>query len=72
MASLLPANELSSFTAQFTTVAHTTAGPTAGAGGGNYVLQAGSPARGIVEGVLIGFDLAGTARAANGAAGGYG
>ncbi len=72
VASLLPANELSSFTAQFTAVAHTTAGPTAGAGGGNYVLQAGSPARGIVEPVLVGFDLAGAARAANGAAGGYG
>lgn len=46
--------------------------PIAGAGGGNYVLQAGSPARGIVAVPLLRFDLAGNARpATNDAAGVY-
>lgn len=46
--------------------------PSAGAGGGNYVLQPGSPARGIVATPLLRFDLAGNARAAaNDAAGAY-
>lgn len=40
----------------------TTASPVAGAGGGDYRLQAGSPARGIVTTAMLGFDLAGQAR----------
>jgi hypothetical protein len=46
--------------------------PSAGTGGGNYVLQGGSPARGIVAVPLLRFDLAGNARlATNDAAGAY-
>lgn len=50
----------------------TTSGPTAGAGGGDYSLQAGSPAIGRVRAPVLAFDLAGTARsAAASAAGAY-
>lgn len=48
----------------------TTSGPTAGAGGGNYALQSGSPAKGIAQAVLR-FDAAGTERAALSSAGAY-
>ena len=45
----------------------------AGAGGGDYHLQAGSPARGIVTTAVLGFDIAGAARATGAqAAGVYG
>lgn len=52
-----------------TTVA---AGPTytAGAGGGTYTLQAGSPCIGINDDGVLAFDLAGTARSANASAAG--
>lgn len=48
----------------------TTAGPTAGAGGGNYALQSGSPAKGIAVATLR-FDAAGAARSATTSAGAY-
>jgi hypothetical protein len=47
-----------------------TAGPTAGAGGGDYRLQSGSPARGRVT-RLLPFDLDGNPRAALASAGAY-
>lgn len=46
----------------FTDNRATTAGPVAGAGGGTYTLQAGSPARGLVARRVLSHDLAGTAR----------
>lgn len=49
----------------FTSYAGTTyANPTytAGAGGGDYTLQGGSPARDILSGPLLGFDMAGVSR----------
>lgn len=47
--------------------------PSAGAGGGNYALQAGSPARARVARVALGFDLAGVARGSGAqACGAYG
>jgi hypothetical protein len=46
----------------FSSPAHTTTGPTAGAGGGTYSLQAASPAKGMVTGGLLAFDLSGAAR----------
>lgn len=55
----------------FTTPAHTTSGPVAGAGGGNYVLQGGSPARGIVTSPPVPFDMAGASRSGTVAAGAY-
>jgi hypothetical protein len=56
----------------FTTPAHCTTGPAAGAGNGNYALQAGSLAIGQVVDPVLAFDLAGTARNANNnAAGAY-
>jgi hypothetical protein len=55
----------------FTTPAHTTSGPVAGAGGGNYVLQAGSPARGRLSISPVAFDFTGTARSGIVAAGAY-
>ena len=42
--------------------AMTAAGPTAGTGGGDYTLQAASPARGLLPETLLAFDIAGTAR----------
>lgn len=47
----------------FTAYQGVTSGPTAGAGGGTYTLQAGSPAKGMVSPVLR-YDLAGAARSA--------
>ncbi|MFN0113332.1 MAG: hypothetical protein ACKVPY_01500 [Paracoccaceae bacterium] len=55
---------------QFTAPAATTSGPTAGAGGGTYTLQAGSPAKGIVSKPMLRFDLAGNARSATAASAG--
>jgi hypothetical protein len=50
----------------------TNAGPTAGAGGGNYRLQAGSPAKAMLSTALLSHDLAGAARPALGdSAGAY-
>ena len=49
----------------------TTSGPTAGAGGGTYTLQAGSPAKGLVADSPLAVDLAGSARAGTVAAGAY-
>lgn len=54
----------------FVVYAGTTSGPTAGAGGGNYALQAGSPAKGIAQAVLR-FDAAGATRTAITSAGAY-
>lgn len=58
----------------FTTYAGTTvaAGPTytAGAGGGTYTLQAGSPAIGMNDNGVLPFDLAGNARSATASAAG--
>ncbi len=39
--------------------------PSAGAGGGDYHLQSGSPLRGIVTTAIMGFDLSGVARASS-------
>lgn len=55
----------------FTSPAHTTSGPVAGAGGGNYVLQGGSPARGLLTEAPVAFDFAGAARSGTVAAGAY-
>lgn len=55
----------------FTTPAHTTSGPVAGAGNGVYTLQVGSPARNFVTNSPLPFDLAGTARSGMVAAGAY-
>lgn len=49
---------------QFTTPAHTTTGPTAGAGGGTYTLAAGSPAKGLLLSSVLRYDLAGNPRPA--------
>jgi hypothetical protein len=54
----------------FTDYKATTNGPTAGAGGGNYSLQAGSPAIGRVRAPVLAFDLAGAARSATASAAG--
>lgn len=48
----------------------TTIGPVAGSAGGNYALQAGSPAKGIAQAVLR-FDAAGATRTAITSAGAY-
>jgi hypothetical protein len=48
----------------------TTSGPTAGSGGGDYSLQAGSPAIGRVKAPVLAFDLAGNARSATASAAG--
>lgn len=56
---------------RFTSPAHTTSGPTPGVGGGNYVLEAGSPARGIVFAAPLSFDMTGAARSGTVAAGAY-
>lgn len=46
--------------------------PVAGAGGGDYNLQAGSPAKAMVSNAVLGFDYAGTARPTTGdSAGAY-
>ena len=55
----------------FTSPAHTTSGPVAGAGGGNYVLQGSSPARGMVTDAPVAFDFTGVARSGTVAAGAY-
>jgi hypothetical protein len=49
----------------------TSAGPSAGAGGGDYRLQAGSPAKAMLSEVLISHDLAGAVRSASPAAGAF-
>ncbi len=54
----------------FVTYAGTTSGPTAGAGGGNYALQSGSPAKARATAVLR-FDAAGATRTALSSAGAY-
>jgi hypothetical protein len=56
---------------RFISPAHTTSGPLAGAGGGNYVLEGGSPARGIVFASPLPFDMAGSARSGSVAAGAF-
>lgn len=48
----------------FTTYAGTTSGPTAGAGGGNYALQSGSPCKAKVKRPVLRFDMAGATRSA--------
>lgn len=48
----------------------TTLGPTAGAGGGNYALQSGSPAKAMAVATLR-FDAAGSARSSTTSAGAY-
>lgn len=55
----------------FTSPAHTTSGPAAGSGGGNYVLESGSPARAIVFAPPLSFDMAGAARSGTVAAGAH-
>lgn len=54
----------------FTDDKGTTSGPTAGAGGGDYSLKAGSPCIGRVRDPVLAFDLAGTARSATASAAG--
>lgn len=48
----------------------TTSGPTAGAGGGNYALQSGSPAKARLLGPVLRFDLAGATRSTTAASSG--
>jgi len=55
----------------FIAPAHTTAGPVAGAGMGNYRTQAGSPARALLANSLVPFDGDGVARSGTVAAGVY-
>jgi hypothetical protein len=56
----------------FTDYKGTTSGPTAGAGGGTYTLQAGSPAKSMVASAVLSHDLAGAARpTGNDSAGAY-
>ena len=62
LGSLVGTSQTTPILPQFTSPAHTTTGPTAGAGGGTYALQAGSPAKGMVTGGLLAFDLSGAAR----------
>lgn len=53
-------------------VVGSTLGGFAGAGGGDYNLQAGSPAKAMVSNAVLGFDYAGTARPTTGdSAGAY-
>lgn len=47
-----------------------TSGPTAGLGGGNYALQAGSPAKGMLNKTALKFDMAGNARSLTAASAG--
>jgi hypothetical protein len=54
----------------FTTYAGTTSGPTAGAGGGTYTLQSGSPAKAMLASPALRFDLAGNTRSATAASAG--
>lgn len=54
----------------FTNYQGTTSGPTAGAGGGDYTLQAGSPCIGMNDSGVLPFDLAGNARSATASAAG--
>lgn len=51
----------------FLSPAATTSGPVAGAGRGNYALQAGSPCKAKVANPVLRFDLAGTTRSATAA-----
>ena len=48
----------------FTSYAGTTSGPSAGAGGGNYSVQAGSPCKAKVKHPALRFDMAGATRSA--------
>lgn len=48
----------------FTSYAGTTSGPSAGAGGGNYAVQAGSPCKAKVKHPALRFDMAGATRSA--------
>ncbi|MFZ5710279.1 MAG: hypothetical protein ACOY4T_11455 [Pseudomonadota bacterium] len=54
----------------FTAPAATTAGPTAGSGGGSYAIQSGSPAKGIVRFPTLRFDLSGAPRSVTAASAG--
>lgn len=54
----------------FTNYQGTTSGPTAGAGGGDYTLQAGSPCIGMNSDGVLAFDLTGNARSATASAAG--
>ncbi|MBN9453273.1 MAG: hypothetical protein J0I42_15095 [Bosea sp.] len=54
----------------FTAPAATASGPSTGAGGGDYTLQAGSPCIGRVKAPVLAFDLAGNARSATASAAG--
>lgn len=47
-----------------------TSGPTAGAGGGNYALQSGSPAKGMLSKTALKYDIAGAARSLTAASAG--
>jgi hypothetical protein len=47
---------------QFAAPGHTVTGPAAGAAGGTYTLQAGSPAKALMTAGVLRFDLAGQAR----------
>lgn len=62
LGSLVGTSQTTPILPQFTSPAHTTTGPTAGAGGGTYFLQAASPAKGMVTGGLLAFDLSGASR----------
>ena len=62
LGSLVGASQATPILPLFTSPAHTTTGPAAGAGGGTYGLQAASPAKGLVTGGLLAFDLSGAAR----------
>jgi hypothetical protein len=55
----------------FTSYAGTTTAGAAGAGGGDYTLQAGSPVRGRVASSPLPFDLTGAARSGTAASGAY-
>lgn len=55
----------------FTSYQGTTSGPTAGAGGGDYTLQAGSPCKLLVKNATLRFDLAGVTRTAITSSGAY-
>lgn len=54
----------------FTDYKASTSGPTAGIGGGDYSLQAGSPAIGRVKAPVLAFDLAGATRSVTASAAG--
>lgn len=55
---------------QFNSPAHTTSGPTAGPGGGIYTIAPTSPAKALLSGSVLSFDLSGAPRPLTGASAG--